>query len=120
MISNVAKMLNTFWNSFGIPAYVEEHIPDEADVPYITYTQSIPDWNATSSMQARVWYKGNSFTALNAKVEEISNAIGHGYSMHDDRNLVVIHKDDNFYNIQPFPEDSKIRVAYLNMTISVT
>lgn len=119
MISNVAKMLNTFWNSFGIPAYVEEHIPDEADVPYITYTQSIPDWNATSSMQARVWYKGNSFTALNAKVEEIGNTIGHGYSMHDDQNLVVIHKDDNFYNIQPFPEDSKIRVAYLNLTISV-
>lgn len=120
MISNVATMLNTFWNSFGIPAYVEDHVPDEASLPYITYTQSIPDWNSSVTMQARVWYKGDSFTSLNSKVDEISNTIGLGFSMHDNSNIVIIHRDDNFYQIQPFLDDSKIRVAYLNMIINVT
>ena len=32
-----SQALNTFWNSFGIPAYDEYTVPDGTSIPYITY-----------------------------------------------------------------------------------
>ena len=117
-MTNVAKTLNNFWNSFGIPAYLEEHIPDDAQLPYITYTVTQPDWMDSGSIQARIWYKGNSFVDVNKKVDEIADTIGEGCSIRTSDGMVVIYKDANFAQPQPYPEDSKIRVIYLNMIIN--
>lgn len=114
---NVAKVLNTFWNSFGIPAYIEENLPNDVQLPYITYTLSQPEWKDTTTLQARVWYKGTGFSQLVEKVDEISRIIGEGYSVQtEDKNgCVVLFKDINFAQIQPFTDESQLKVAYLNL-----
>ena len=112
---NVARALHSFWNSFGISAYVEDNLPSDIQIPYITYTLNQPDWRDPSSIQARVWYKGTGYTALMTKVDEISNTIGEGYSIKTDDGSVILLKDTNFIQIQPFIEESKLRVAYLNL-----
>jgi hypothetical protein len=117
-VTNTAKALYTFWNSFGIPAYLEEHIPDDAQLPYITYTMVDPDWQENASIQGRVWYRSDNFTTLNAKVDEISNRIGDGHSIRTNNGVVVLYKDINFAQIQPFPEDTLMRVAYINLIIN--
>lgn len=117
-MTNVATALSAFWNSFGIPAYTEDHVPDDAELPYITYTEVQPDWRETGSTQARVWYKGNSFVDVNAKVDEISKTIGEGYSIKTPDGMVVIYKDVNFCQPQPYPEDTKIRVIYINTVLN--
>lgn len=117
-MTNVAIALSTFWNSFNIPAYLEDHVPDDVQLPYITYTQVNPDWRDPGSTQARVWYIGNSFVEVNAKVDEISRVIGEGHSIETEDGLIVLYKDMNFSQPQPFPEDSKIRVVYLNLIIN--
>lgn len=117
-MTNVATALSTFWNSFGIPAYMEDHVPDDAELPYITYTEVQPEWRESGSIQARVWYKDNSFVNVNSKVSEIANVIGEGYSLPTSDGVVVLYKDMNFAQPQPFLEDSKIRVVYLNLVIN--
>jgi hypothetical protein len=117
-MTETAKALSAFWNSFGIPAYVEEHVPDDAVLPYITYTVVNPDWRESASTQGRVWYKGDSFTNLNRKVDEISELIGEGHSIRTRDGLIAIYKDVNFVQIQPFPEDTQMRVAYINLVLN--
>lgn len=116
-MTETAKALYNFWSSFKIPAYVEEHVPDDAVLPYITYTVSEPEWRYQGSMQARVWYRGDSFAQLNLKVDEIANKIGEGYSISTSGGAVVLYKEINFAQLQPFPEDSMIRVMYLNILL---
>jgi hypothetical protein len=35
---NKSQALQSFWESFGIPAYNEYTVPDNAEMPYITYS----------------------------------------------------------------------------------
>lgn len=114
---NVAKALNSFWKSFGIPAYIEDTLPSDVHIPYITYTLTQPGWQESASIQARVWYKGTNYNAVMAKVDEIANTIGEGFSIPTEDGNVVLYKDVNFSQIQPFP-DSDLRVVYLNLIIN--
>lgn len=118
-MTDTARALNYFWGSFSIPAYTEETIPDDAELPYITYTVVEPDWGEKASIQARVWYKGASLVPLNAKVAEIKQAIGEGKSIQTDTGFVVISRDTNFSQYQPYDDEGKsnVKVAYLSAVI---
>jgi hypothetical protein len=65
-----------------------------------------------------VWYRSNSFTTLNEKLDEISEYIGDGHSITTKEGVIVLYKDTNFIQIQPFPEDTMMRVAYLNLVLN--
>lgn len=115
-MTEVARALNSFWNSFSIPAYVEDNVPDNAELPYITYTVAEPDWSSPASIQARVWYKGTSRVPLNSKVSDIKQAIGEGKSIKTDTGYIVIYRDANFAQNQPYDDvgKSNVMVVYLN------
>lgn len=116
------KLLYEFWSSFGLPAYVENVVPDNAVLPYITYFAGKPDWMNQASVYARVWYRDESFISISEKVDEISERIGEGISLPaEDGGSVVIYKDSNFVQ---FLEDSteeglSIKIAYLSLIQSV-
>lgn len=96
-MTNTAKALYTFWNGFGIPAYIENCVPDDAAMPYITYSLYEPTWNATASLTARVWYRSTSLTGISAKVDEIAHAVGGGAQLTlDDGGFLVLFKDSPF------------------------
>lgn len=80
--------LDSFWSSFGIPAYDENAVPDNAQMPYITYQASVGPFEATIPMSASVWYFDTSWKAVSNKVDEISNAIG---------SYLLVELDDNQY-----------------------
>ena len=117
-MTEVARALYSFWNSF-LPAYVEDNVPDDAVLPYITYTIADPDWNESASIQARVWYKDTSRVSLNAKVSDIKQAIGEGKSIKTETGFITLHRDSNFSQNQPYDDEGKsnIKVAYLNIII---
>lgn len=114
----VARALNYFWNTF-LPAYVEDNVPTEAELPYITYTVAEPDWGDVASIQARVWYKDTSFTGINTKIAEIKEAIGEGKSLQTDTGFITINRDSNFAQYQPYDDAGKsnVKVAYLNLVL---
>ena len=64
--------LDSFWQSFGIPAYDENSVPDDATLPYITYEAAIGSFGDVVPLSASVWYYGQSWADVSQKVDEIS------------------------------------------------
>ena len=45
----------TFWSQFGIPAYLTDDVPTNAQLPYITYSVSMADFSGQTVQTAYVW-----------------------------------------------------------------
>ncbi len=118
-MTEVARALSAFWNGFGIPAYVEDSVSNDAQMPYITYTLADPGWDSLTNIQARVWYKDTSLVGIDSKVADIKEAIGEGKSIQTDTGFIVINRDTNFSQPQPYDDAGKsnIKVVYLNMIL---
>ena len=59
-----AAALKTFFSGFGVPAYAAGSVPDEVQLPYITYSLSVPDWTQKATLYAQVWDR----TRSNARI----------------------------------------------------
>lgn len=116
-MTSVAAALYEFWHGFGLPVYVEDMVPDHAQLPYITYSISNPEWRSATSITARVWYRSESIIPLAEKCDEIRDAIGEGISIPVDGGCIWIFQDTNFMQIQPFEGDNTLKCAYLNMVL---
>jgi hypothetical protein len=69
------QAIQAFWESFGLTAYDETSVPDDAPFPYITYqvhTSSIGELCITN---VSIWYRSYSWKEISEKTEEISEAI---------------------------------------------
>ena len=73
-----AAAIYQFWSSFGLTAYEENTVPTDAAFPYVTYQLVTDSFDREVSATASLWYRGESWTAINAKTEEISAHIGLG------------------------------------------
>ena len=60
---NKSQALQSFWESFGIPAYNEYTVPDNAEMPYITYSVSESNIGVPVSLTASIWYRMPSWEA---------------------------------------------------------
>lgn len=65
------QAIHSFWNNFGIPAYNQTSVPDNAEFPYITYDTAIGSLDDLIPLSASLWYQSTSLAALSQKVEEI-------------------------------------------------
>ena len=101
--------LHAFWNRFGLIAYDEHTVPDDAKTPYITYEASTADFNEKVPLTASLWYKSNSWAEVSRKAEEISDYIGGGTGEHYDNGRLWITKDAPFAQRMEEPDDRLIR-----------
>ena len=113
---DTAAALYTFFSSFGLPAYVENTVPDNAALPYITYQLREPAPGERSSLTARVWYLDTSLKAITQKVDEIKNALRNGASLPVETGAVWLWADNNFCQFQP-PDEPNLKIAYLMLII---
>lgn len=116
-MTETAKALNAFYSGFGIAAYPENSVPSDAELPYITYTVIEPEWRNASIHQARVWYRSESYTAINAKVDEILAAVGELVMLKTAGGYVALRPGNPKAQYQPMDEP-EIKVAYLNFQIN--
>jgi len=116
-MTNTAIALYQFFSGFGLEAFVENNVPEEAQLPYITYQLTEPDWDDSQAMYARVWYRSTSFLAINAKVDEIRAAIGEGASIPTAGGAVYLSKGSPFAQYMPMEGDDTLKVVYLNIII---
>ncbi len=73
------QALQSFWSSFGIPAYDENTVPtgdDKPAMPYITYDAVVGNLGDYCAMSASLWYYGTSWSQGTTKLAEISSSIG--------------------------------------------
>ena len=119
--------INTLWNSFGLPAYDENTVPEQIwdaklekmvpnQPPYITYSASIGDLDEAVYLTASIWYRSNSWAEVSQKAEEIGNLIGGGYGVGYDNGRLWITKAVPFAQRLADVSDSMIRRVILQVT----
>lgn len=116
-MTNTAKALYKFWSGFGIPAFVEDTVPDDVQLPYITYQLAEPEWRDPTPLYARIWYKDPSLVQVTNKAKEVKLKIGEGISIPTDDGCVVINKGTPFLQFQPYETDNDVKVAYVNLML---
>lgn len=73
-----AAALHGFFESFGVPAYEENTVPDDAAFPYVTYEAASDAYGADVMLSASLWWRSPSWALVNDKAEEIGRRIGLG------------------------------------------
>ena len=109
------QALNDFWNSFTLIAYDQSTVPDDAKLPYITYSVAEDDFNRPVSLTASIWYRSKSWGDITAKLNEISDRIGRGgIVVPFDGGAIWIKKGTPFAQ-RVTDEDDSIRRIYMNI-----
>lgn len=114
-----------FLNGFGIPAYASSAVPDQSSpmwkgFPYITYDLTMGSWmRGEVNMPVNVWYLTESEADPNAKVREISRAIGMGgKTIPCDGGMLWLKRGDPWAQAVVIEgEDERIKRRYVNINI---
>ena len=113
-----AAAIYQFWSSFGLTAYEENTVPTDAVFPYVTYQLVTDSFDREVAATASLWYRGESWTAINAKTEEIAQHIGlGGVIIKCDGGRIWIKRGQPFAQNMGDESDDLIKRKYLNVTI---
>lgn len=70
------QALYDFWSRFGIPAYEENSVPDDAAYPYLTYEATVGGFESVLSLSASIWDRTTRGTVfVDGKADEIERFI---------------------------------------------
>ena len=112
-----AAAIYQFLNSFGLTAYEENTVPDDATFPYITYQLVTDSFDREIPLVASIWYRSESWTDINAKTEEISQKISRGGKIIScDGGAIWMKRGQPFAQNMGDESDDLIKRKYLNIT----
>ena len=113
-----AAAMYQFWNSFGLTAYEENTVPTDAAFPYITYQLVTDNFDREIPLTASLWYRSESWTAINAKTEEISQKISRGGKIIScDGGAIWLKRGQPFAQNMGDESDNLIKRKYLNIAV---
>ena len=113
-----AAAIYQFWNSFGLTAYDENTVPTDAAFPYITYQLVTDSFDREVPVTASLWYRSESWTAINAKTEEISQKISRGGKIIAcDGGAIWLKRGQPFAQNMGDESDNLIKRKYLNIAV---
>ncbi len=106
----------SLWSRFGLSAYDETSVPDDAKLPYLTYQVIIDSLDAPVYPTASLWYRSSSWNDIDHKLTEIASYI---------EDMEPIEIDDGYMNVTkgtPFAqrmaeEDRTVKRYVLNLAI---
>ena len=112
-----AAAIYQFWSGFGLTAYEENTVPTDAIFPYITYQLVTDNFDREIPLTASLWYRSESWTAINAKTEEISQKISRGGKIIScDGGAIWLKRGQPFAQSMGDESDDLIKRKYLNIT----
>ena len=113
---NKYEALNKFYNSFGIPAYEENSVPEKKPMPYITYeliTSSIE--SESIAMSFKIYYRSESLIEIDSITEKISKVLTGGVNLKCDEGYITLHRGEPFaLNIGS--GEKSVKAKYINVT----
>ena len=111
------QAINTFWNSFGIPAYDVNSVDTGENapaLPYITYEAQTGALDQILTLTASLWYRSSSWADISNKADQIAETIGAGYAiMQVDGGYLWITRGQPFAQRMNDPSDDKIKRIYI-------
>ena len=112
-----AAAIYQFWYGFGLTAYEENTVPTDAVFPYITYQLVTDSFDREIQLTASLWYRSESWTAINAKTEEISQKISRGGKVIScDDGAIWLKRGQPFAQNMGDESDDLIKRKYINIT----
>ena len=113
------QALHQFWSSFGLTAYDENTVPDNALTTnggkYLTYNVATASLDEPTPLYANLWYKSSSWAEITAKAEEMAQTIGRGGKLVPfDGGKIWICRGTPFSQRMP-DDDDTIRRIYINV-----
>ena len=112
-----AAAIYQFWNGFGLKTCEENSVPDDAAFPYITYQLVTDSFDREIPLTASMWYRSESWTAINAKTEEISQKISRGGKIIScDGGAIWLKRGQPLAQNMRDESDDLIKRKYLNIT----
>lgn len=114
---NKDQAIHTFWSGFGIPAYDEQTVPDDAKMPYITYKVVTDSIGNVCNLTGSIWYRSTSWKKISDKAAEVAQAVGqYGFTkLKLDDGYVWFTKGAPFAQRISDPASDMIRRIYLNV-----
>lgn len=107
-----------FFAGFGLPAYAEGFVPDDAELPYITFSTPQSGLDQKASQYVRVWYEGTDNSVPAQKADAIIAAIGNGIMLTTDSGAVVIWPESPLVQVEKEEDGiSDVCYAYINLSI---
>ncbi len=117
-----AAALYSFFSGFGLDAWEENSVyalENPPSFPYLTYemmTDAFGEYD--TALTFSLWYRSTSWAAANAKVEEISAAIGRsGKVIPVDGGYILIMRGSPFAQSTGDPSDDMIKRKLMNITV---
>lgn len=113
-----AQAIQSFWENFGLPAYDEQTVPKDAEMPYITYSVTTDSLDKVVNLSGSVWYRSSRWKEVSQKADEIAQAIGErGFLIKkiDGMGYVWFVKGTPFAQRLSDPDDDMIRRIYINI-----
>ena len=112
-----AAAIYQFWSGFGLTAYEENTVPEDAAFPYVTYQLVTDSFDREVAATASLWYRSTSWTEINAKTDEISERLGlGGVVLPCDNGAVWVKPGQPFAQNMSDPADEMIRRKYINIS----
>jgi hypothetical protein len=118
-----SQAIHRFWSGFGLDAYDENTVPDEAlnrlmneNVPYITYSVSTDSIDNVVNLYGILWYHSSSWAGISKKAEQIADYLGLGGQVIPlDSGYLWIARGTPFSQRMPEPENDTVRKIYINL-----
>lgn len=112
------QALDTYLNGFGLDAYAEDSVPDNAEFPYITYRVIDPEWHQKAMFFVRVWFRSTRNAELLEKADQITEDIGVGKRLPFDGGVLVVWPESPKVQVIVDPNDRSVRCAYINLSLN--
>lgn len=110
-----AAALQSFFESFGIPAYPNTSVEKEEEMPYLTYTPVFDTFGYPTSITVNLWYRTTSEAIPNAKAQEISDYIGGGKYVPFDSGAILITRGSPWCQSLIDADDNTVKRRYINI-----
>jgi hypothetical protein len=105
-----------FWNSFGVSAYDEHSVPEDAGFPRITYEAAMSTFENLVSITASIWTRTSSWATADTLANQIEQYIkAMGCPEIEGGRYRVFIGDTTFAQRMDDPEDDQIKRILLNV-----
>lgn len=107
--------IQQFMSSFGLPAYEHLSVPQDAEMPYLTYSFETGYFGEENLMTVNLYYRTSSNSIPNAKATEIGNALEGGAVVNCDDGAIWIKRGSPFCQNMSDEKDDAIKIRYINL-----
>ena len=116
-MTQTAQALKSFFSGFGIPAYSETSVPDDVQLPYITYPIKEPEWRQPTSFYIVLWCRTKGYADALTKADQILAAIGEGARIPTNDGIVVIRPETPLFQ-EVKDADNDTKALYINLQLN--